>query len=89
MIEGDKRARVHQTNGVKQGCPLSSLLFPLDINDMGRDIIEGIRGPMTGDGVNGVLYLLYADDLIANEPRGDANSVEQVVGICNEKRAVC
>eukprot|EP00983_Pelagomonas_calceolata_P044169 1139186-Pelagomonas_calceolata.AAC.1 len=37
---------------------------------MGRDTSEGIRGAMTGDGVNGVLCMLYADDLslTTNDP---------------------
>eukprot|EP00983_Pelagomonas_calceolata_P021506 673713-Pelagomonas_calceolata.AAC.1 len=53
LMNGEKRARVRPTNGVKQGCPLSPLLFSLYINDMGRYVSEGIRGAVTGDGVNG------------------------------------
>ena len=42
----------------------------LYINDMGREISEGIRSALTGDGVNDVAYMLYADDLslTANDP---------------------
>eukprot|EP00983_Pelagomonas_calceolata_P064783 1148287-Pelagomonas_calceolata.AAC.1 len=53
LMDGDKRARVRPTNGVKQGYPLSPLLFFLYVNDMGIGMSEGIRGAVTGDGVNG------------------------------------
>eukprot|EP00983_Pelagomonas_calceolata_P032749 1026143-Pelagomonas_calceolata.AAC.1 len=69
-MDGNKRARMHPTNGVKQSCPLSPLLLSLYINDMGRDVSEGIRGAVTGDGANGVSYMLYPDDLslTTNDP---------------------
>jgi hypothetical protein len=42
-------------------CP--PLLFSLYINDMGREISEGIEGAVTGDRVYCVSHMLYADDL--------------------------
>ena len=35
----------------------------MQINDMGREISEGIEGAVTGDRVNCVSHMLYADDL--------------------------
>ena len=69
-MDGEKRARVQPTSSVKQGCPLSPLLFSLYINDMGREISEGIEGAVTGDRVNGVSHTMYADDLglTTNDP---------------------
>jgi len=72
LKDGDKIARVHPTRGVKQGCPLSPLLFPLYNNDI-DDIAEGVSsGAITGTAGVHVSHMLYADDLITlltNEPR--------------------
>eukprot|EP00983_Pelagomonas_calceolata_P019565 616031-Pelagomonas_calceolata.AAC.1 len=64
LVNGGKKARVHPTNGLKQGsgnCQHqlrkgvhigSKTRRLVYINDKGRDISVGIRGAMTGDGVN-------------------------------------
>jgi len=67
-VDGTKQVRVWPTLGVKQGCPLSPLLFSLYIN--GVDCIaRGVRA-VTGVADVCVTHMLYADDvsLAANEP---------------------
>ncbi len=69
LVDGIKQARVRPTRGVKQGCPLSSLLFSLYIKDVDC-IARDVRGSVTGIADVCVTHMLYADDLslTANEP---------------------
>jgi len=69
LLEGTKQARVRPTRGVKQGCPLSRLLFSLYIND-DDCIARNVHGAVTGIADVCVTHMLYADDLslTANEP---------------------
>eukprot|EP00983_Pelagomonas_calceolata_P030579 959887-Pelagomonas_calceolata.AAC.2 len=62
LIDGDKQAGVQQTHGVKQGCPLSPLLFSNCVNDIGC-ITEGETGAATGFPNFHVSNMLYADNI--------------------------
>eukprot|EP00983_Pelagomonas_calceolata_P120221 1160683-Pelagomonas_calceolata.AAC.9 len=62
LVDGDKHAYVKPTYGVKQGCPLSPLLFSIYLNDI-NEVSEGLEGARTSTTNFHVSNLLYADDL--------------------------
>jgi hypothetical protein len=65
MLDGDKRANVQPSFGVKQGCPLSPLLFLISnyLNDV-NSLAEGVQGALTGIPSFTMPHLLLADDLL-------------------------
>jgi hypothetical protein len=62
MLDGDKRANVQPSFGVKQGCPLSPLPFSIYLIDV-NSLAEGVQGANTGTPNLSVTHLLFADDL--------------------------
>ena len=62
ILDGDKRANVQPSFGVKQGCPLFPLLFSIHLNDV-DSLAEGVQGVITGIPDFTVTHLLFDDDL--------------------------
>ena len=62
LLDGDKQASVQPEFGVKQGCPLSPLLFSIYLNNV-DNVAEGVQGALTGIPNFTVPELLFADDL--------------------------
>eukprot|EP00983_Pelagomonas_calceolata_P050150 1141829-Pelagomonas_calceolata.AAC.2 len=69
LVDRLKQFAVSPTRGVKQGCPLSPLLFALYINDIDR-LAEGVEGVTGTEGVR-VNHMLYADDLSCTTNKTD------------------
>ena len=69
LMDDNKSARVQPNRDVKQGCPMSPLLFSLYVSDIGN-IAEGCKGAVTGTDSVIVTHVLYADDsaLFSHDP---------------------
>jgi len=81
LLDGDKRASVQPLFGVKQGCPLSPLLFSIYLNDIGS-VADGVEGALTSTPNFRVTHMLFADDLTLM-----SNNHEQLQNMLNKLRA--
>ena len=61
LLDGDKSATIHPSLSVKQGCPLSPLLFSIYLNAI-DSLAEGVQGTIMGIPNLTVTHLLFADD---------------------------
>jgi len=46
LLDGDKSATIHPSLSVKQGCPLSPLLFSISLNDI-DSVTDGAQSALT------------------------------------------
>jgi len=76
LKDGDKTARVHPSRDVKQGCPLSPLLFSLYVNDV-NETAEGVQGVVTGMPGFCVTHMLYAGDMTLTA--NDHNALQKML----------
>jgi len=62
-INGFRSNSIPVKRSIRQGCPLSMLLYATCINHLLQTLEEGITGVKTGNGRTGITTVAYADDI--------------------------
>ena len=79
-LNGMNTEKIYPQRGLKQGCPLSPLLFSLYISGLGKTIEQSTEGvPIFGKIISG---LLFADDLVIISKSRDG--AERLQSICQK-----
>ena len=69
MVNGLQSDPIHPERGLKQGCPLSPILFSIYL----IDLTEDLHSSKEGLGIGGIIIsaLFFADDLVLIESQGE------------------
>lgn len=86
LVEGEPSRATPLLQGVRQGCPLSPILFSCYINDLVRRLKELGYGVPIGD--RDLTGLLYADDIVLMADSADKlqEMIDEVAKFCSEWR---
>ena len=86
LVEGEPSRSTPLLQGVRQGCPLSPILFSCYINDLVRRLKDLGYGVPVGD--RDLTSLLYADDIVLMADSADKlqEMIDEVERFCSEWR---
>jgi len=63
QVNGFRSNSIPIGSSIRQGCPLSILIYSICINPLLQTLEEGITDVKTGDGRSGTATVAFADDI--------------------------
>ena len=84
-IENNRTRYFNYTKGVRQGCPLSPLLFNIFINELAGKLCDTSSSPITLPNGTELNCLIYADDIVilSRSPDGLQHKLDNLKSYCN------